>query len=216
MAVDSFRKLKEVSQFSDALSALSTGEKIKDSALREKAEALKGDFEKLKSLGFKFDPEKLSWDLSGVKSSIPVSGNNKEIKQALANLISPDFSEKLFDPKRRESLSLGGSVIRPPHQEGGEQAVTIVKQADQDRDIQHALKRFGEEKASFLKASKESNTYYNAMTGRLWEMMGYERGNGGKTAPEIERDGALKTMLGQLDILKEINDVQIKYPNPCP
>jgi len=175
MTVDSFRKLNEVSQFSDALSALSKGEKIKDSALSKTAEALKGDFEKLKSLGFKFDPEKQKWDLSEVKDDVSTSGDNNELKQAMANLISPEFAEKV---------------------------------GQRDREVKDALKRFGEEKKSFLRASKESNSYANAMTGRLGEMLGYERGVGGKTAPEIEREGAYKGMLAHLKRMKDTLGVE--------
>lgn len=175
MTVDFFKKLNKVSQFSAALSALTKGEKIKDSALSKTAEALKGDFEKLKALGFKFDPEKQKWDLSGVKDVIFTSGDNKELKQAMANLISPDFAEKV---------------------------------GQRDREVKDVLKRFGEEKESFLRASKESNTYANAMTGTLVEWLGYERGLDGKTAPEIEREGAYKGMLAHLKRMKDTLGVE--------
>jgi len=192
-------KLGEISKHYDALSAIEKGEKKQDGEESEQTKAIARDYGILKGIGFKFDPKKEQWDISEMqKETFNLTSAPAGAKEAMARLISPAIAEKFFDPNRKEAFEFGDFVVRPPFETyGGKQTgeFSIVTKEKQNADIQKRLDELLKTKEDFIKSSKEANGFWNSIQGRASETwLGAERGSNGKTAPEIDRDGAFQRM----------------------
>ena len=208
--MDSASKLGAVNIYTKALDALARGEEPKDYKILQMMKSIKSDFQKLTSFGLKYDTGNSRWDFSGMaEKQLDLKSLDPSLKEAFKNLISPEIAEKFFDPERKDAFTLGDYVVRPP----GE-GFRIVSQETQDEAMKSSLDGFQKHKEEYLAASKESNTYSNSMSGRFWEILGYERGNKGETGPESDRRTAMENMERRLNFMRGTLGVKMDVLNP--
>jgi hypothetical protein len=129
--------------------------------------------------------------LSAIQSSAP-------LKTALIMFLAPGAVSQLLDPGRQEVVIAGGLAFLPP--ENGQ--INAFETKEWERQVQRQLGILKTETPRFISNAKASASYSNMMQGRVLQWFGIERGNGGKTAPEIAMEGAYKTMLRALNDLK--------------
>ena len=128
------------------------------------------------------------WNLENFK----FRANDAALGSAVAMVFGSKVLGELRDGDRTTALDIEGWIALPP-QSGGEIAMT--SRAHWESGIQDSLRRFSRDTDEFIRASRESATYWNLMTGRLIEIFGGERGHQGRTAPENAAAESMKRLL---------------------
>lgn len=121
-----------------------------------------------------------------------------EAKSDLARSLwneQPRIARQIFSLQRIQALQVGKFLLLPVDSQG---AVLIASIADYEAVIDRHRRGFNDDVQNYLRASAESNTYWNRMVG-TWRS---DRGHNGKTAPEIEADSARHRMLGRITALR--------------
>lgn len=180
------------------LAGLGVPRKNADAYLGAIAAKFQPYYQKLVQVGAKFDPQN-GWDLSGLKLASDQIQKDPQLNTAFMLFFSPQFAKALADPDRATVLEAGDSYILPPDANGfgGDsqrgQIQGYGKESYGDH-VQELLSQFSADTQDFMQASRRASTYWNMMQGRALELFGVERGYQGKTAPEIEKDGAFAGM----------------------
>lgn len=208
--MNSASKLGAINIYTKAMDALSRGEEPKDSKTLQMMKTIKSDFQKLTSFGLRYDGKNGLWDFSGIADKqLDLKSLGPSLKEAFKNLLSPEIAEKFFDPDRKDAFTVGDYIVRPPGA-----GFRVVSQQTQDEAVKSSLDGFAKHKEEYLAASRESNTYSNSMSGRFWEMLGYERGSNGETGPENDRRTAMENMERRLNFMRGTLGVKMDVLNP--
>jgi len=133
-----------------------------------------------------------------------------ELSAAFMSLFATGVTAALADGERRDTVVIDSIAFLPPRQDG---SIAIWTKSRWDEVVRRNLKYLETETERFIKATKEASSYSNLMRGRIIEWFGGERGHQGKTAPEIEAEGAYKILLqataklsGELGTGKEMRE----------
>ena len=176
--------------------------------IQEVSKTLAPYYQNLKGHGAQFDKIK-GWDLSKVELNSEKIKQDPQLYSSIAMLFSPQSATALSDAQRSESLYIGGQVLTPPKQSNQKGRfpngnIRVMSRDEHDQSVLRELNTFSRDTEEFMKFSKETASYQNLMKGRLPEMLGFERGDKGQTAPEISREANYKAMLQGRERLKEL------------
>lgn len=140
------------------------------------------------------------WSFEGAGLSPREIAGDATLSTALALFLSPAAAAALADPDRVEAVITERWVFLPP----AAGRIEARPRHRYDDAVAQRLAWFAQDLDAFVRGSRESATYWNLMSGRLWQLFGYERGHGGRTAPEIERDAAYDSMVRGVRALREL------------
>ena len=133
------------------------------------------------------------WDLSGMRLSVQGLQGDSKLLNAIGLLLAPQAAADLANQERRESVVASPWVFLPPRADG---QIQVSEMADWQKQVTESLRRFEAESQNFILSVRESNTYWNLMSGRLGEVFTGRRQD---TPAEINAAGSYKRMLMLVD-----------------
>jgi hypothetical protein len=161
-------------------------------------ERLKAPAAALIAEGAAYDAEK-GWQLTNVKLNAEQVKKNSKLRTAIAYFFSPQILTSVEDETRSEAIFAGNFVLLPPDAEGH---IATTSRSEWDETTERYLSMFKRDAETFIRATRQANTYGNLMKGRLVQIFGGERGHEGKTAPEIEAESSYKGLVHAINKLR--------------
>jgi hypothetical protein len=185
-----------------ALDAMGVEKQYADAYMDDVGNHFAKPYKSLTDKGFELSIYK-GWSLAGDdQPGIDLASIKKDSKfiSAFILFFGTDLTEKLLDSERTEVLYADNIALTPPNKSG---KVTTYKKTEWEQRVKERLKSIEREADTFVRASKEANTYSNRMQGRILEWFGVERGVNGQTAPEIAMESSYKALLSHINTLRD-------------
>ena len=185
-----------------ALDAMGVEKQYADAYMDDVGNHFAKPYKSLTDKGFELSINK-GWSLAGDdQPGIDLASIKKDSKfiSAFILFFGTDLTEKLLDSERTEVLYADNIALTPPNKSG---KVTTYKKTEWEQRVKERLKSIEREADTFVRASKEANTYSNRMQGRILEWFGVERGVNGQTAPEIAMESSYKALLSNINTLRD-------------
>lgn len=133
-------------------------------------------------------------DLSKARMTEP----NSKLATAIALLFSPKFANALMC-RCNEDVVVAGKWAVPAAPE-----YQIRKLSTWEDNVRQNIQYFKNDLEEFMRSASSGSTYVNLMNGRLWELLGFERGYQGSTSPELAAVAAYNRMLTSREALKKL------------
>ena len=129
------------------------------------------------------------WDISGLRLNARSLQGNANLVAAIGLILAPQAAADLAKVDRAEAVIASPWVFLPPRADG---SILAISEADWRAQVTESLRRFEVESQDFIVSVRQSNTYWNMMTGRLGEVF---TGRRQATPPEINAAGAYRRLL---------------------
>jgi len=159
-------------------------------------------YDTLTTLGLRLTSN--GWEANVDSLAVVTINKQPKVIAAMMLFFGSDVTAAILNPERDEALFVDQIAMHPPR----EGSALLSAKIDWTKGVRARLANISRESESFVRSSKAATTYSNMMKGRILEWFGVERGHQGKTAPEIEMEGAYRAMLAHIRALREDFGVQ--------
>lgn len=141
-------------------------------------------------------------------SSISGDGaDQKELREFFDKVVQEGFSKALLNPDRTEAVVVGNQVFLP--EENGK--IPVMSKEAWDHSIQSTIEIFNREEQGLKNYLERRNGWGSAVTnyrewmsGKLWDVMGWDQSVNGKNKFDIEVEGYYKPMLQMTNRLRTL------------
>jgi hypothetical protein len=135
------------------------------------------------------------WNFAKLRLNARNLKGDSRLFMALSMMVAPQAAADLAKVDRAEAVVASPWVFLPPRADG---SILAIPEADWRTRVTETLRRFEVESRDFMVSVRQSNTYWNMMSGRLGEVF---TGRRQATPAEINAEGAYKRLLGLIDAL---------------